>query len=85
MIKRQTDPHRSHVIRFEGAMRRRLCEADLDAQIAANRERHDAAFDRYSEQLGHRRALSRSVIDLDTSMLARVLRRLRGFFRTPKE
>ena len=26
-----------------------------------------------------------SVIDLDTSMLARVLRRLRGFFHTPKE
>ena len=75
----------SHIRGAGGAMRK-LTERDLDAQIASNRARHDAAFDRYAERLGHRRALSRpSVIDLDTSMLARVLRRLRGFFHTPKE
>lgn len=67
----------SHIRGAGGAMRK-LTERDLDAQIAANRERYDQALEQSTLP-------PPSLIDLDTSMLARVLRRLRGFFYTPKE
>lgn len=64
---------------------RRLSEAELDARIAElddsirdNRARHDEAFDRMG-QLAHRKALSRaSVIPLDSSLLARLIRWVRA-------
>ncbi len=71
-------PIRSHIRGAGGAMRK-VTERDLDAQIAANRERYDAACEQAAEQLAMRRALSRpSVIPLDSSLVARFLRWLGG-------
>jgi hypothetical protein len=72
----------SHIRGSGGAMRK-LAERDIDAQIAGNRERYEEAFDLFADrvQLAHRRALSRpSVIPLDSSLGARLIRRMRAFF-----
>ena len=61
---------RSHVRGAGGAMRK-LTERDLDAQIAANRERADDAFERYEGQP--------SVIPLDNSLRARFVRLVQWF------
>ena len=71
----------SYIRGASGAMCK-VREADLDEQIASNRERYDDAFARAAEQLALRRALSRpSLIPLDSSLLARAIRWLRWAFR----
>lgn len=82
----------SNVLHFGGAMHPRralpqpkLTEADIDAQIAANREHHDEQIEAVLALAEARRAVRQlrpvpsvpSVIPLDSGLIARALRALR--------
>jgi hypothetical protein len=68
----------SHIRGAGGAMRK-ICERDIDALIAANRERYADAIDHFGEFERRKEAQRRrpSVIALDSSLFARAVRALR--------
>lgn len=74
---------RSHILGSGGAMRKvaPLTEAELDAQIATNRQRYADHFDAHEQRLEAERAARPSVIPLDNSLLARAIRAFRWAFQ----